>query len=70
MVTISSGFAITASGVARFYLRLTLVMDGVELTLVLVIREGLRLGECLDATAVGRNGPAETSSRTFAPNQR
>ena len=37
------------------------------LTLLLVIRGGLRLDECLDVTAVGQNGPAETHPRTFVP---
>ena len=42
------------------------VFDERGLTLLLVIRGGLWLGECLDATAVGRNGPAETSPRFAA----
>ena len=37
------------------------------LTLLLVIRGGLWLGECLDVTAVGRNVLAETLPRTFVP---
>ena len=37
------------------------------MSLLLVIRGGLWLGECLDVTAVGRNGSAETHPRTFAP---
>jgi hypothetical protein len=37
----------------------------VDMSLVLVIRGSLWLGECLDVTAVGRNGSAETHPRTF-----
>ena len=44
--------------------------DARGLTLLLVIREGLWLGECLDVTAAGRNVLAETSPRTFVSNQR
>lgn len=56
--------SITCNGVAWFYLRLTPVR-GVAMTLVLVIREGLWLAECLYTTAVGRKRFAETLSRTF-----
>ena len=42
----------------------------VDMTLLLVIRGGLWLGKCLHATAVGRNGSAETHPRTFVSNQR
>src|ERR1051325_6475102 len=37
----------------------------VDMSLVLVIRGGLWLGECLDVTVVGRNVLAETHPRTF-----
>jgi hypothetical protein len=46
------------------------VVDGRGLTLLLVIRGGLWLDECLDVTVVGRNALAETSPRTFVPDQR
>ena len=42
-------------------------MDARGLSLVLVIRGGLWLGECLDVTAVGLNVLAETHPRTFVP---
>lgn len=68
--TISSDVAITCGGVAWFYLRLTLVIDACGLTLVLAIRGGLWLAECLDVTAVGQNLADETSPRTFVSDQR
>ena len=53
-------------GVAWFYLRLAAVPRR-GLTLLLVIRGGLWLGECLDVTVVGRNVLAETLPRTIRP---
>jgi hypothetical protein len=45
--------SITGKGVAWFYLRLTLVIDERGLTLLLVIRGGLWLSECLGRLAPG-----------------